>query len=395
MLRKFKIKGLYSFGNDLQEVDFTAKPKSRLANTKYEYNFNLEQDDRPMKSAVFFGQNASGKTNLFLGIEMLLRIIQDGFDAQKGEKLDSAINKASKDIELGIELSDNKNNVYAYNIVFTKEKVIKEKFVKNEKNVFQFEKNKLTFSHFEFQNKIIEKDRKNIKQTVEDFFSKKLFSRLSNNIFYSIKDLKFKEVQEFAKLTKKIKIYAKDDGYSKDTTFNFTQSNREYFNKNKDAILNMFKIMDNSIDDFNFKEHKKQEEKNFYRIFFVRNKQEFDCENESNGLKKIIKLAIVFSEIAKNGQILIIDELDSSISTMALIKIFNELINSKNNENGQLIVSSHNVLLFDVSFLNSQQIFLVEKDDKLQTIIHTYYDYDIRSEKKRAYIDYLKGHFDE
>lgn len=47
--------------------------------------------------------------------------------------------------------------------------------------------------------------------------------------------------------------------------------------------------------------------------------------------------------------------------------------------------------MFDVSFLNSQQIFLIQKDQHLESKITTYYDYDIRSEKKRAYINYLKG----
>ncbi len=43
MLRKFEISGLYSFGNDLQEVSFIARPKSKLKNTKYEFNFDYSK----------------------------------------------------------------------------------------------------------------------------------------------------------------------------------------------------------------------------------------------------------------------------------------------------------------------------------------------------------------
>ncbi|MCR6571289.1 AAA family ATPase [Campylobacter insulaenigrae] len=103
---------------------------------------------------------------------------------------------------------------------------------------------------------------------------------------------------------------------------------------------------------------------------------------------------VLFFNLSRK-KIVFIDELDSSISTLALIHIFNNLINTEENHNGQLIVSSHNVLLFDVSFLNSQQIFLIQKDQHLESKIRTYYDYDIRSEKKKAYIDYLKGLYDE
>nr|WP_308400849.1 AAA family ATPase [Campylobacter insulaenigrae] len=119
------------------------------------------------------------------------------------------------------------------------------------------------------------------------------------------------------------------------------------------------------------------------------------CRFESDlGHHLFFTLKCYFS-IYQGKKIVFIDELDSSISTLALIHIFNNLINTEENHNGQLIVSSHNVLLFDVSFLNSQQIFLIQKDQHLKSKIRTYYDYDIRSEKKKAYIDYLNCLYDE
>ena len=97
MIRKFSAVGLYSFGNTLE--------KNRLLNTKYEYNFNLSQTDRPMKSAVFFGQNASGKTNLFSCIKILLSIIKYGLSYTKRRyMLETAFNKDSQSATLGIEV---------------------------------------------------------------------------------------------------------------------------------------------------------------------------------------------------------------------------------------------------------------------------------------------------
>ena len=45
------------------------------------------------------------------------------------------------------------------------------------------------------------------------------------------------------------------------------------------------------------------------------------------------------------GKTIIIDELDSSISTRSLILLFNKIINSPQNEHGQLIVTTHNLTL--------------------------------------------------
>ncbi|EPT0409134.1 AAA family ATPase [Campylobacter upsaliensis] len=382
MLRRFEISGLYSFGSNLQEVSLIARPKSKLKNTKYEFNFDIHQIDKPMKSAIFFGQNATGKTNLFLGVKILLNIIKYGFNyARRNYIPNNAFNKNSQTITLGLELSDNYKNIFKYTIEFDKESIRKEELIKNQKLIFGFNEEKASFSTKKFK-----------EETLSDFFSRKL----GDNILYTIKDLELSEINEFATLIENIQIYM-SSVYSKSYTLDFAEHKKDYFLENKKNALAIFKIVDDSIDDFSFESVEMEEEKeeNVYKIVFVRKNQKYAYQEESDGLKKIIQLTDCLLEIIKSGKIIIVDELDSSISTKALIKIFNELINNENNKNGQLIVSSHNVLLFDVSFLNSQQIFLIQKNEVLESTIKTYYEYDVRSEKKRAYIDYLKGHYDE
>ncbi|MBX1576731.1 ATP-binding protein, partial [Campylobacter jejuni] len=175
MLRKIEISGLYSFGIETQIVDFTAKPKSKLKNTKYEYNFNLSQVGKPMKSAVFFGKNTSGKTNFFIGVKILLNIIKYGFSHTLREHLvDNAFNKNSNSVKLNIELSDNSKNIFAYSIEFNKEYVLKETFLKNNKIIYKFENERATFDIYS----------KKENEQLGMFFSRKL----SENIFYFLKD---------------------------------------------------------------------------------------------------------------------------------------------------------------------------------------------------------------
>ncbi|TKX28037.1 AAA family ATPase [Campylobacter estrildidarum] len=381
MLRKIEISGLYSFGKETQIINFTAQPKSKLKNTKYEYNFNLSQFGKPMKSAVFFGKNTSGKTNFFIGVKILLNIIKYGFSHTLREHLaNNAFNENSNSIKLKIELSDNNKNIFAYFIEFNKEYVLKETFSRNNKTIYNFEDEKATFNIYS------EKD--NNKQ-LGIFFSRKL----SENIFYFLKDFDIEQKEEFISLINNIEVYM-NSNYSKKYNFEFEENKKKYFLEHKESILELFQLLDKTVEDFEFKKHEK-DEKNTYEIFFVRNGKKFNYQIESEGIKKIVCFADKITQIIEEGKIVFIDELDSSISTLALILMFNNLINTEENHNGQLIVSSHNVLLFDVSFLNSQQIFLIQKDRHLESKIRTYYEYDIRSEKKKAYIDYLKGLYDE
>ena len=85
MLVAFEVGGVYSFGKRVR-VDFGAVPNSRLKNTKYEGNFCLEDKAKAMKSAVFFGANATGKTNLVLAIKMLKDILNYGLEYSLSKK---------------------------------------------------------------------------------------------------------------------------------------------------------------------------------------------------------------------------------------------------------------------------------------------------------------------
>lgn len=377
MLRKFRVSGIYSFGAELQEVEFLARPRSRIGTTKYEFNFASDQKDRPMKSAVFFGANASGKTNLFTSIKILLNIIKSGLaNTREDESMRHAFNQKAEAITLGIEVSNDEGKVFSYDITFNEERIFKESFFVDGKEIFVYENGKVEFANI-----------KNGK-VLRDFFSK----QLSENILHILKDDNISYVQEFLGCIRSISIYG-THSFSKYESRLFSKEDRDYFDRNKQLMLDIFRLLDDSIENFDFVEIRPDEERS-YVMCFERRGEVFHYVGESEGIKKIVQLAKSINKVVRGNKVLLVDELDSSISTLALIKIFNDLINTPENKSGQLIVTSHNVLLFDVTFLNSQQIFLVEKNEDLESRIKTYYEYDIRSEKKRAYVDYLKGRYD-
>lgn len=114
--------------------------------------------------------------------------------------------------------------------------------------------------------------------------------------------------------------------------------------------------------------------------------------NESEGIRKIINLMLGLLEIY-DGKTVVIDELDSSISTVSLIKLFNNFINVDDNLKGQLIVTSHNLFLFDNNIFEPQQIYIVNKKEDLTSELYSLSEFKIRSEKENLYHDFLKGRY--
>ena len=89
----------------------------------------------------------------------------------------------------------------------------------------------------------------------------------------------------------------------------------------------------------------------------------FELDNEESiGTRKFFKMSAPILDTLKNGKILIIDELDSSLHPMltkSLIEMFhNEKINTKN---AQLIFATHDTNLLTSSLFRRDQIWMSEK----------------------------------
>lgn len=154
------------------------------------------------------------------------------------------------------------------------------------------------------------------------------------------------------------------------------------------------KLLDYTISDFSFEKIGNLNEEILYQMYILRTAKniKFYLGNESEGIKKIMNLIYDLLDIY-NGKTIIIDELDSSISTQSLIKIFNDFVNVKENINGQLIVTSHNLFLFNNNIFEPQQIYIVNKKEDLTSELYSLAEFNIRSEKENLYHDFLKGKF--
>ena len=373
MLLYFSVGGFCSF-KEVQDLFLTAYLGTRLKNTKYEKNFYIDKTNRVMKSAIIFGANASGKTNIILGLERLKDIIFNGINLPKDFN-EKNLNYDSNTIKFEIGILDKKENIYDYSIEFQKDKLIYEKLECNDKVIYEFKGDILS--------------SKKLPKEVN-----KIFSIISTEtILKKLRDFQVEEITDFISSLEWIKI-RRNRGInyeSKDTPNPISENIKLRLEDKKEEVLQIIKLLDHTIEDLKFEKLGTVNNEIVYDIYFLRekSKNKFYLGNESEGIRKVINLMLDLLEVYE-GKTIVIDELDSSISTISLIKLFNNFINVDNNIKGQLIVTSHNLFLFDNNIFEPQQIYIVNKKEDLSSELYSLSELKIRSEKENLYHDYKK-----
>ncbi|MBQ6820256.1 MAG: ATP-binding protein [Clostridium sp.] len=357
MIKYFKVSGYKSIKDPI-ELDLNPKGK-RIKGTKYEYNYF---DNRLPKSVFLFGQNAVGKTNVLESIDNLFNIINKGIDLEQQKTF---INASTNELKYHLEVICG-NDLYTYKLEINQEKILYEYLSKNNEQFYEFKDDTLVSNRYkDFKSLLSVKSKTTILQKLKD----NIISEISEFIEYDCMFYKIEHGMRGYKIRdEEIKIF---------------------FERKKDAVINILTILDNSITDFYFLDLKD----NSYKMILKRGDIDFGIELESSGIKKIIWLVPIIIFTMENGGITLIDELDSSIGTISLIRFLNSTINSEDNEKGQFLISTHNPLLFDTELLSPDQIYIVTKED-YATKINSLDSFELRKDKRKVYLNYLRGDYE-
>lgn len=101
-------------------------------------------------------------------------------------------------------------------------------------------------------------------------------------------------------------------------------------------------------------------------------------ENESQGTNKIIDLSGPIFDTLSLGKILIIDELDAKLHPLITTHIVNLFNNPETNtNNAQLLFATHDTNLLSTELFRRDQIWFTEKDDLEQTDLYSLYDFNL------------------
>jgi uncharacterized protein len=81
-------------------------------------------------------------------------------------------------------------------------------------------------------------------------------------------------------------------------------------------------------------------------------------------------------------QVIIIDELDSSLHPLLVQKIVQLFHENTDVPAGQLIFTTHDTTLLDSSIFRRDQVWFTEKDQYQASVLYSLYDYKAESTKK-------------
>lgn len=378
MLINFTVSGFSSI-KEKQELTLCAFNKQRIKNTRYEDNYILDSFNRATKSTVIFGNNAVGKTNILYAIHSLLEMICTG-RLLSNLKL---FNFQSEYISYEIVIETNEKIMYTYALAINKgEEVVSEQLKRNNTIIYDYKESKLRSTFLD--------------EKILDIYSITSTSTILSKIKDFIKDI----YDEF--LTSVIDIIVVHDSFInvalKNFELNYNKNDKLIIEKNKKLVQLILAQVDSTITDIEFVERTNEEGELRYGLIICRNignneVAKYSFAFESNGVKKISAIIISLLKVYM-GKTIIIDKLDSSISTRSLILLFNKIINTSQNKNGQLIVTTHNLNLFDLTFFAPEQLYVVYKDENLTTKINSLADFKLRSNKKNLASEFLKGQFE-
>jgi len=352
-------------------------------------NYNL------LKSAVIYGANSSGKSNLIKSFATMRSIVQESAKMSSKDKIEVKpflLNTETENMPSYFEiliLIDNIRYRYGFeadeNIVHT-EWLFKRK-LKSETLLFIRDKEKIEITK-EFQ------EGKGIEERTRD-----------NALFLSVVDqwngdIAKKIIGWFSGAVDILSGLSHDDNKLLTIALNKSSNLKGYLNN----IINQL--------DLGFKEFKvdRDNKENLASVFTNHNKYDsignvidsrwFDLSaEESSGTNKIFDLAGHISIGLLFNKVIFIDELDAKLHpllTLGIVKLFNSP--EYNVSNSQLIFATHDTNLLTYGEFRRDQIYFTEKNQFEETDLYSLVEFKdtngIKTRNDRSFEkDYIKGRY--
>lgn len=355
MLIEFEVANFRSFK---ESQIFSLETGARLRKHRQTNTFSINETEL-VKSAILFGANASGKTNLIKALAFLKRLVvfpsQDDLVELPTETF--AGNRENTKFRLKFLKND---RIFEYQLEYNGHEVVYEKLTMSELVIFEREYQ--TFKVLPAQLVVIQANiRKN---------QLALYFAQQNNVSQVIM-----AYQWFAEDLVLINKYFID-------SVKFTALENNQF---KVRLIKFLRAADFNIIDAEVRKRRRLikfeqgDDEPVYRdkydLYLVHRGQhgEFtlNLNDESKGTQMFILLAL--NLLSKSHQVLLIDEFDESIHqtlSMAVLKV----INSEQQPN-QFILTSHELSLMD-SDLRQDQIWFAEKNRYGESELYSLFDFN-------------------
>ncbi|SHK79974.1 hypothetical protein SAMN02745216_04092 [Desulfatibacillum alkenivorans DSM 16219] len=118
-----------------------------------------------------------------------------------------------------------------------------------------------------------------------------------------------------------------------------------------------------------------------------------DIENESDGTLKLFSYAGPLMDVMEKGRVLVVDEFNNSFHPLIIQYLLSIIHNDEMNKaNGQLIFTTHDTSLLDQDILRRDQIWFMEKDDNQASTLYSLLEFKPRN-KEALRKGYLQGRY--
>lgn len=385
MILEFSVTNFLSFKN---KITFSMMANS---NKGLDDNYVLIDSRKVLKTAAIYGANASGKSNLFRILTLVIFMLKSSNNMDINAKLpiipfklDDEDNKTPSTFEIRF-ITDNIRYVYGF---IADETQIYDEYLyyyPNGREAKIFDRtngNEYSFS---------QSDERMLSEVASKTTANKFFLATATNWNYE----KTKPAYDF--LTTKVDVCTnveelKSIAYEmyEEGKNNLKQFALEFLKK---ADINIEDYQISKVDipqeflanipDFIFKTLK--EKSKIYQVVFKHkgSSKFLSIDEESLGTQIIFTLIPFLAEALNSKKILIMDELDRSMHSFLveyIVEIFN---NHEINKNGsQLIFNTHDTNLLDLNILRRDQIWFTEKDnDTGISDLYSLCDFSVRKQE--------------
>ena len=428
MLIRFNVNNFSSF-NDNQEFSMIAGQVRNKSDRLF-----IGDSIKLIKFAAIYGANASGKSNLIKAMGLAKEIIVKKIPSNS-ETYYSKINIENKDkstyFEFEIEL-DNKFYSYGFEILLSQKSIKSEWLYEigkaSEKEIFTRKVDEGTYSISKYvKNKnllaklkvyiddvksddsilfltILNRNKDNLyKEFDEALIFKQVFSWFDNNLDINYPNTPFDNSRYFFtdESYKQIANYLEAFGTG---VCNVTSDNvSEEIIKEKlpksmlEDIIDDLRNKKESIlvryrnDGFYLFELKKDGKLNYKVIKFNHGGDDdisFFLSEESDGTRRLIDLLTVLLNKSED-KVFVIDEIDRCLHPLLTRKFVEEFLKIAKRRKVQLIVTTHESQLMDFNLLRRDEIWLMDKNIKGESIIYSMDEFNARFDKiiVKAYLE--------
>ncbi|HPS56597.1 MAG TPA: ATP-binding protein [Spirochaetota bacterium] len=376
---------------------------------------------RLLPSAIIYGANASGKSNLVRAIQEFKLMIMYSHKLSKDQKLfffdpfrldkQTSINPS----EFEIEFIAGDSIRYLYNVKYSEKEIIHE-------SLFYYPKKQKTKLYIRNQGKGIDfgVQLKGHKKQVENILlSNQLYLSVAVNNNLSQLNSVYQFFSEYL-----VTVFSSNSWSHIDVLLsNMIIPSGAFLAENqglKNEVKKYLQIADIDIDDIILKEREVTSDpykdwdlpqdvianlnKSLKYVTYLRHHLvddggyvDFNINDESDGTQRLFQLSQAIIPLLNKGGVLIMDEIDQSLHTMLSEFIISEFNNPERNPRGaQLIATTHDISLMKPENFRRDQVWFTEKEKSGATRLYSLDEYDKDKVRGNTPFNklYLEGRFD-